>query len=387
MQPINNVMAVRIIKKSWWVDFRANHTRYRKRSPENSRAGALAYEATLRQTLARGDSIERTTLAAQQNQTFKEFAWKWFDEYAVPNNKFTEQRMKRSALRSSLIPFFGNIPIGEITTHHVEQFKAKCLKDGMGRKTINNRLAVLRKCIVTAYEWFQMTASPPKVKLLKCPPPRTDYLSPDECTLLLSKAEGVIYEMILTALRTGMRQGELKGLQWSSINWQNRSIVVRHSRCDYTKELTSPKSNRERVIPMHADVYEMLFKRKEDTGYVFLHEDGQPFDSQRLIRRLNRVRYKIGLRNIGWHTLRHTFASQLAVTGTPLHIVQMLLGHSTITTTMRYAHVAPSALRTAIDMLDPQTTVHENFGQPVGNRWSARQQSEMSNRVLVREKW
>ena len=61
-----------------------------------------------------------------------------------------------------------------------------------------------------------------------------DYLSPDECELLLANANGVIREMLLTALRTGMRQGELKGLQWSSIDWQNRSITVRDSLCDYT---------------------------------------------------------------------------------------------------------------------------------------------------------
>jgi Phage integrase family len=74
----------------------------------------------------------------------------------------------------------------------------------------------------------------------------------------------------------------------------------------------------------------------------------------------------MGLRNIGWHTLRHTFASQLAMRA-PLHVVQTLLGHSTITTTMRYAHVAPSALRTAIDMLGGKEAFNVDFGQPVGN--------------------
>jgi integrase len=63
-----------------------------------------------------------------------------------------------------------------------------------------------------------------------------------------------------------MRQGELKGLQWSSIDWQNQSLAVRHSRCDYRKALGSPKSNRERYIPLDIDVYEMLHKRKKSTA-------------------------------------------------------------------------------------------------------------------------
>ncbi|MDE2021995.1 MAG: hypothetical protein KGI71_03780, partial [Patescibacteria group bacterium] len=87
-------MSVRLIKKSWWADFRFNHTRYRKRSPENSRAGALAYEATLKHKLARGESIDGRS--EHQKYTFDQFAWKWFDEYVVPNNKFLEQRTKQN---------------------------------------------------------------------------------------------------------------------------------------------------------------------------------------------------------------------------------------------------------------------------------------------------
>src|SRR5262249_13354451 len=212
-------MAVRMIKNSWWVDFRANHTRYRKRSPENSRAGAQAYEAALRHKLARAAPNESQS-GSQQHQTFEQFSWHWFEVYVVPNNKFSEQRAKKGMLRLSLIPFFGKLPVGKITTFHIEQYKAQQVKDGVSSKTIRNRLTVLNKCLSCAYEWLELSGSPPKAKWPKCPPSRTDYLSPEECELLLSHANGVIYEMVLMALRTGMRQGELKGLQWSSIDWQ-----------------------------------------------------------------------------------------------------------------------------------------------------------------------
>ncbi len=251
-------MTVRIIKKSWWVDFRFNYSRIRKRSPENSRAGAHAYEALLRQKLARGEQIDRP-LQPQQSQLFKDFAWQWFEEYVETNNKPSEQRNKRHILNASLVPFFGKMPVEKITTQNIEQYKSLTLKEGISAKSINNRLIVLSKCIKTAYEWLGLAGVPPKVALLKCPPPKTDYLSPDECELLTAHANGVIQELIVTALRTGMRQGELKGLQWSSIDWQRRSITVRHSRNDYTKQLESPKSNRERYIPMDLDVYTMLF--------------------------------------------------------------------------------------------------------------------------------
>lgn len=217
-------MAVRNIKGSWWVDLRADRTRYRRRSPENSRAGAKYYEATLRQKLARGESIDVAERAKPQDQVFGRFAWQWFDQYVVPNNKPSEQKTKKYILNGSLVPFFGKMRLGKITTHDIERYKAHALKEGVARKTINNRLSVLRKCITTGYDWLELPGTPPKVAGLKCPPRAMDYLSPDECELLLANANGVIREMLLTALRTGMRQGELKGLQWSSIDWQNRSI-------------------------------------------------------------------------------------------------------------------------------------------------------------------
>jgi integrase len=270
--------------------------------------------------------------------------------------------------------------IGNITARQIEQYKAHCLKEGLSRKTVNNRLAILSKCISMAYEWLSLPGSPPKMVWLKCPPPKTEHLSPDECALLLSHATGVIREMVLVALRTGMRQGELKGLQWSSINWQNQSVTVRYSLCDYTRELGSPKNNKERTIPMDADVYETLFKRKKDTGYVFLDAKKRPFEAHGLERELREVRYRAGLRPHGWHTLRHTFASQLAMRGVPLHVVQKLLGHSSIATTMRYAHVAPSELRTAIEMLNPKQALNAELGQPVGNQWQNAQQVNSEKR-------
>ena len=290
-------MGVRKLRDSWWVDFQVNHTRHRKRSPENSRSGALAYEALLKQRLARGQPVEKDHNSNET--TFEQFASKWFDTYVVPNNRYHEQRMKKSVLHTSLTPFFGKLPIGQITTEHVERYKAFGLKGGASRKTINNRLAIFRKCITMAYEWLKLSGAPPTVRWLKCPPPRTDYLSADECTLLLSQATGVVYEMLLTALRTGMRQGEIRGLQWRSINWETRCLVVRHSLNDLTKQLEPPKSNRERHIPLDLDVYEILYRRRQSTGYVFLDDRGKPFDSKKLIRRLREVRERAGLREIG----------------------------------------------------------------------------------------
>jgi integrase len=356
-------MAVRRIRKSWWIDFTFNYRRYRKRSPENSRLGALAYERVIRQRLARGDP------ATDTRQTLAAFAERWLRDYVAPNNKPSERISKTWILRGSLIPFFGSKPVGEITVEDIERYKAALVRSGLSRKTVNNRLTVLRKCLHSAYEWLKLSGAPPKIQWLKCPPPRTDYLGPDECALLLREAKGPTRELILAALRTGMRLGELKGLQWDSIDWLNRIVVVRHSYNERVKELGSPKSNRERHIPLDIDLYEVLAARRRSSGYVFLSAGGTPFTNDQLGPALAAVCRRAGLRKVGWHTLRHTFATHLAMRGTPLHVVQRLLGHASIEVTMRYAHVAPSALRTAIDLANPRTAYPAEAGQPAVNAW------------------
>jgi site-specific recombinase XerD len=133
----------------------------------------------------------------------------------------------------------------------------------------------------------------------------------------------------------------------------------------------SPKNNRERHIPLDADLYEMLFRRKRTSGYVFTNPERnhEPFTSHRLVEALGPVCVKAQLRKITWHVLRHTFATQLTLQGVPLTIVKELLGHSSITTTMRYSHVAPSALRSAIEMLNPKNAQMTDLRQPAVNQW------------------
>lgn len=253
-----------------------------------------------------------------------------------------------------------------ITKKDIELFKASEQKKGLSNKTINNKLTVLRKCLSTAYDWGAMKNAPPGIKQLKCIPPVTDFLTPGEADRLLTHAQGVVYEMILIALRTGMRRGEIRGLQWEAIDWDNRILTVRHSFCDYTQSLTSPKSNRERYVPLADDLYEVLRARRKATGYVFTNRRGRPFPQQSILRALQEVQVSAGLRKIGWHTLRHTFASHLA-TKVSLRTVQELLGHSTITMTMRYSHVSASHLRAAIDLLSVPVPPVPKLGQPVGN--------------------
>jgi integrase len=358
-------MAVRKFKGSWWVDFRFNSIRYRKRSPDNSRAGARVYETTLRSRLAKGEAIDVDWEKEREKiQSFEKFSWTWFEIYVKNNNKISEVKSKESILKAHLVPFFGKTPINGISSLKIEQYKAKKSAQGLSAKTVNNHLTVLNKCLKIAKAWLELD-NVPVIKWLKVPPQKYDFLSPKEGQSLLDHAQGIWREMILLAMKTGLRYGELRALVWSDINWNARILTVRRSFC--RNVMGSTKSNRERHIPLTGEVCRGLSRRRQNHGLIFSGEDNQPLSNRMLYESLRAVCRKAQLRQIGWHTLRHTFASHLAMAGASMKAIQELMGHSDIKTTLRYAHLTPSVLRNTVELLEPETLTRK-FGQPAVNR-------------------
>jgi len=360
-------MSARKFRNTWWVDFRFRRERHRIRSPENTKAGAEAYEALVRQRLARGEPStgykkEQIVLAPY----LTEFADKWFRTYVQTNNKPSEQKAKQVALRKHLIPFFKKYRLNQITKVYLEEYKSAKLKTGLSPKTINNHLSILAKCLHTAKEWSVIT-DVPGIKFLKVPPQRFDFLIPEESQRLLNSIKDKNwYAMILVALRTGLRLGELLGLQWEDINLDTNQLTVRHS--IVRGIVSSPKNNKIRYIPFTDEVKGALLELKPGKGLVFYRTTGYAMNHETPRLNLMKMCQVAGLRQIGWHTLRHTFASQLVAVGASLKAVQDLLGHSDIRTTMRYSHLAPSALRETVALLDrPKNPESENFGQQAVN--------------------
>lgn len=358
-------MAVRIMRHSWWIDFRHAGVRYRMRSPENTRAGANAYEALVKRKLVNGEPL--TPDPKPERATFVDFAKEWFVTHVTNNNKPSEQRTKETLLRLHLVPFFGHMPLDDISALEIERYKAS-KKGHLSAKSVNNHLICLGKCLRTAVEWGKLGAAP-RVRLLRVTPPSIDFLSPAETARLLADAgEPVWNEMARTAVRTGMRRGELMALDWSDIDLKTASVTVRRSLVDGV--IGTPKNHRQRTLPLTDDVVRMFESRRPRarSGLVFLRPDGRRLDKSVAGGAIRRICRRVGLRTIGWHTLRHTFASTLVVEGVPLPIVSALLGHSDISITMRYAHLAPSTLRESVLVLErAERRALAEVGQRAGN--------------------
>jgi len=241
-------------------------------------------------------------------------------------------------------------------------------------KRVHNVLGTLCKILVTAVDWEVLPVLPrfPKIKTTES---SYDFFTRVESDKLLSVARDQGERVLLMfALYTGARAGEQIAFEWQDLDLHNRLVVFRRSS---TNGIVGPtKTGKERKVPLTGALEAGLKAIKHLKGpRVFCRPDGKPLTLWQLHERLWGACRRAGLRRIRWHDLRHSFASQLVIGGTPLRQVQEWLGHSTIIMTMRYSHLAPGGGREFLAALDGA----EKFGQQAGNDvWSLPQRTEIA---------
>jgi integrase len=156
--------------------------------------------------------------------------------------------------------------------------------------------------------------------------------------------------MITVAVRTGLRLGELLALGWTDVDLKAGRLFVR--RAVARGIMGTPKNGRSREVALSKQAAAALEALPRRGSFVFSRADGVMLTKDETKAPLRNALKSAGLRHIGWHVLRHTFASHLVMRGAPIKAVQELLGHSTIEMTMRYAHLSPDARRDAVRLLD-----------------------------------
>jgi integrase len=294
---------------------------------------------------------------AKPTPTFQQFVEeRWWPKYPAGKTQATIGGVEK-LLRLYLKPALGPLKLTEITTEVVEHFlatvKRKRSKKDLSRKTVKHMRALLRMILAAAVRWEELGKLPdlPAVKVKQAP---WDYLNSEESAKLLQAAlTDDERTALLFALRTGARAGEQIALQWGDIDWMSRKVCFRRS---MTYGVTGPtKSGKERRIPLSPELLHALKEHRLRVGgheHVFCDGAGRALTLERLHSIVWGACRRAGLRKVRWHDLRHSFASQLVVANVPLARVQEYLGHSTITMTMRYAHLAPETAGAQLDVLD-----------------------------------
>ena len=192
--------------------------------------------------------------------------------------------------------------------------------------------------------------------------------------------EEELYPIIVTTVYTGMRKGEVMALKWENVDFKERKIYIRNSLCRVKDELPDekgrycatyqvlePKTKKSiRTIPMLDEVYAALMEQKrrqdaekeiykdiyEDQGFVFADQTGHYLPQRPFMDKYHQFLDKYGITDIRFHDLRHTFATILIESDVSIKLVQELLGHSTITTSMDiYTHVSDKKKEQAIQQI------------------------------------
>jgi integrase len=214
---------------------------------------------------------------------------------------------------------------------------------------VNIELRTCRAAFNTALKWSYLEKNPfRQIKLFAVPRKGRDYLKVEEVNILLQNIpQRWLYDVVVFALNTGCRKGELTNLKWDDVDFNRREICICHSSSFTVKGVY------ERTIPMNDTVYRLLINKARTSQYVLTNASGGKLCPDFLWKRFKRIVMRTGLNpKFHLHHLRHTFATTLIQKGVPIYEVQKLLGHSRITTTEIYAHMNVDTLRSSVAVLD-----------------------------------
>jgi integrase len=284
--------------------------------------------------------------------TFNELAERYVENFGTQKAFSTSKRYLLTAVQGH----FGEQRLSQITYLELETYrnkrKATPVIGGKPRAdaSINREMALISHMLNKAAEWGMLEASPfrkGRRLIFKENNHRLRFLTDSEIEDLLKACEDLktcaphLRPIVETALLSGMRRGELLGLQWEQI--RNGFIY-----------LTETKSGKARQIPINhrlAEVFrEMRRGNQLKFSHVFCDSRGRRFFE--VTRSFASACRRAGIEAFRFHDLRHTFASRLVMKGASLKAVQELLGHASLAMTMRYAHLSHEHLRDSVNLLD-----------------------------------
>jgi integrase len=329
--------------------------RVRVRVPdsETSDRRAAAFERKVRAQLAAG-TLERR--AAPACPTLAEF-WPELVRYVTsPANRRPWRartlQTNEAIFRTQLEPVLGLRRLDTLTTEDVDRFAAGLAGRGLKPNTVANALGLLRRVLSVAKRWGKLGAAPlPEIHATKRRADRIEdaqWLTTAEAAALVANIGERWRPLVVLALRTGLRMGELQALRWSDVDAAARVVHVRRSWSDRTGEFGPPKSGRARTIPLTPDAADMLtaqrFGQPPGAGsLVFGTARGSvPFHRNALLRALVKASAAVG-KHLHPHMLRHTFASHAIAAGVPTRILMVWGGWESEAMLARYGHLAPTA--------------------------------------------
>lgn len=280
------------------------------------------------------------------NISFQKFIDR-YQEYSKVNHSPTNTKRIEYVLEHFKM-HIKSAQLDEIDTQTIEEYKSKRLKS-CKPCTVNIELRSLKSMFNTAMKWDLIQKNPfVGVKLVRVPKTYPRYLTKDEIELLCEKSKLKWLKNVITfAFNTGMRRNEIINLQWEDVHLDQGYLIVKNN------ETFSTKSKKDRLIPLTKVVFDLLNTLPKHSRYVFTNGPKPKLYPNYVTQCFRDLVRECGFpKGISFHSLRHSFASNLVSKGASLYAVKELLGHSDFSTTQIYAHLERDSLSETIRLLD-----------------------------------
>lgn len=326
-------------------------------------------------------NAEQGIMPAPERLTVEAYLERWLaddvgrlDQYTVKNYTIN--------VRRHIVPEIGRIRLGQLQAAHVQALYTALAKKGLAPKTIRNAHGVLHAALERAVRWDLVPrnvvalATPPKAK-----PPEFRTLTVEEARHLGRVAQGNRWApMLMLALTTGLRQGELLGLKWGDIDFKEGVLQVRRQ---YERDgaFSAPKASSQRRLDLApAELRALEIQResqdrdRERYGAAYIAQDlvfathqGRPLIHRNVFREFKRMLKKAELPPVRFHDMRHTNATLMLGQGVHPKVVQERLGHSQVNITLNfYSHVLPGLGREAVERLGASLEQEDDGGVVAG---------------------
>lgn len=283
-------------------------------------------------------------------QTWAQWCARW---WPTRNVEPSTLRSDTYRLNKHLVPRWGNVELADITRHDIRAWAAD-LRAGHAPSTVQRIVHLLSASLNAAVDAEILQANP--AEKLKLPRPQEAaerFLTAEDIDAIAEHMPTERDRTILYLLAyTGMRWGEMAGLHWNRVDFNRERIEVAETLDDRSREIKAyPKGKRTRFVPVPAFLLEMIGPPTAGpcglvhrtgrcrSGLVALSPEGKPLHSRNWRRVFDRAVEDAGLDHAWPHMSRHAYASWLAQQGVPLAEIGKLLGHQSVVTTQRYAHL------------------------------------------------
>ena len=309
--------------------------------------------------------IDAGTYQEPNRITVGEWLDVWSDEYLGNVKPRTVEKYK-CIIKTHIRPALGAVRLDALSAPEVQHFYNESGRDhggkkGLAPKTLKDLHGVLHKAMQQAVDVGYIRVNPTSsCKLPRVEKPEIEPLDSEQIAMFMQALKGHRYETLyLVTLFTGMRRGEVCGLQWDCVDFICGTICIKRQRQKVPGErgkfaLTSTKNSKGRTIVPAPSVMALLKRHRaeqramrlrageawQDNNYVFCNEVGQPLSANTVYHNYKRIVASIGLPESRMHDLRHSYAVASIMSGDDIKTVQENLGHATAAFTLdRYGHV------------------------------------------------